>query len=171
MSQPAEARTRPDLEIPGDVYQVLLAPAPLGGMPYPGAAFPWQALAAAGFRQVVCLANDLPDYDPRPLSLLYACEMEDLYGGASPSDPLRERRLVEESVGAIWQALQKEAGVIVHCQGGTGRTGTVLGAVLCRLGIEPGEVVAYLGRLNRMRGRPGWPESQWQADLLRAFHQ
>lgn len=159
------------LQVPRDFYQILPAPTPLAGMPHPDLGFPWTGLVEAGFRHVVCLAGSAPAYDPRPLNLLYACELEDLYGGVQPSEPEREARLVREAVSAIRSALQQEEGVAVHCQGGTGRSGTVLGAALCHLGIAPREVIAYLDRLNRSRGRPGWPESPWQAELLLSFHQ
>ena len=52
--------------------------------------------------------------------------------------------------------------------GGRGRTGTVLGVALVRLGHAPDAVVDYLHRVAVGRGRRGWPESAWQADIVRA---
>jgi hypothetical protein len=51
--------------------------------------------------------------------------------------------------------------------GGRGRTGTVLGVALVHLGHDPDAVVDHLHRLAIGRGRRGWPESPWQADVVR----
>jgi hypothetical protein len=52
--------------------------------------------------------------------------------------------------------------------GGRGRTGTVLGVALVHLGHEPNAVVDYLHGVAVGRGRRGWPESEWQAELVRS---
>ena len=57
----------------------------------------------------------------------------------------------------------------MHCSGGIGRTGTVIGAVLVSLGIDAPDVVAWLDAVQKLRGRPGWPESPWPADALRVL--
>jgi protein-tyrosine phosphatase len=59
-------------------------------------------------------------------------------------------------------------GVAVHCMGGRGRTGTVIGVALVQLGHDPEAVIDYLHELAVGRGRRGWPESQWQADTVRS---
>jgi hypothetical protein len=51
--------------------------------------------------------------------------------------------------------------------GGRGRTGTVLGVALVQLGHDPEVVVEHLHRLAVGRGRRGWPESAWQAEVVR----
>ncbi len=55
---------------------------------------------------------------------------------------------------------------MVHCHGGTGRTGTVLGCVLRELGVQAAEVIDFLDRVHKARGKPGWPESSWQRELV-----
>lgn len=65
--------------------------------------------------------------------------------------------------------LRASNGVAVHCHGGTGRTGTVIGAVLVRLGHDPEEVCDWLHQVHVARGRDGWPESDWQQSVLRGF--
>ena len=60
-------------------------------------------------------------------------------------------------------------GVVVHCMGGIGRTGTVIGCVLRDFGFSADEVVAYLDRINRSRGLRGWPETEWQAEMVRKY--
>ena len=52
--------------------------------------------------------------------------------------------------------------------GGRGRTGTVIGVALVTLGHDPDKVVDYLDRVARARGRRGWPESPWQAAVVRS---
>lgn len=158
----------PGLRVPDDLYWVLEAPAPLAGMTYPRGC-PWPALHAVGFRQVICLAASKPDYEPAPLSLSHAAALEDLQGGRYPRDPAREERLVRGAVAAADAGLAAGQGVVVHCVGGTGRTGTVLGCLLRLRGFSSVEVIAYLDALNRARGQPGWPESPWQAQLAARF--
>ena len=158
----------PGLRVPEDLYWVLQAPAPLAGMAYPRAV-PWPGLFGAGFRHVICLSEDRPRYEPGPLSHAYAAALEDLVGGEPPRDPEREERLVRAAVAAASERLAAGQGVVVHCVGGTGRTGTVLGGLLRLRGIPAPEVIAYLDRLHRARGKPGWPESSWQAELVACF--
>ena len=52
--------------------------------------------------------------------------------------------------------------------GGRGRTGTVIGVALVGLGHDPDAVIEYLHRLAVGRGRRGWPESTWQAEVVRS---
>lgn len=155
----------PGLAIPKQFYQVLDDPAPLGGIPYPNDRTPWKSFDALGFRWVLRLAEG-PAYDPAPLQLLDAVELQDLYGGLSPADPQQQERLIREAAGLVAGKLSQGQGVLVHCWGGTGRTGTVLGCALRLLGFESQEVIDYLNRINQARGKPGWPESSWQAELL-----
>ena len=159
----------PGLRTPRQFYWVMQQPAPLAGMAYPGPATPWQAITAAGFRQVVCLAGDAPGYDPGPLQRLYTANLEDLFHGKPPQDPEREAGLIREAVGAVFPRLQSGEGVIVHCAGGTGRTGTLVGCILRRLGLPAWQVLDYLNELHQARGKPGWPESAWQAWMVENF--
>jgi protein-tyrosine phosphatase len=130
---------------------------------------PWRRLYGLGFRHVVCLCGEHVDYNPAPLRMLRRVEMEDLHHGNDPRDPAMNERLVRESVDLINDCLEKGEGVAVHCVGGTGRTGTVIGCVLRSRGYSAGEVIAYLDDINKLRGRRGWPEAPWQADMVRRF--
>ncbi|MEN6369639.1 MAG: tyrosine-protein phosphatase [Thermotogota bacterium] len=158
----------PGLEIPTELYTVLSSPARLGGMPYPTPEAPWTTLAESGFRNVVCLTDAIPSYDPAPLRLLHAVELQDLYGGLNPLDPERERREIAFAAEIALEALKRGEGVLVHCAGGTGRTGTVIGVILRHLGYSAREVAEYLDFVHKARGKRGWPESIWQSELLRA---
>jgi protein tyrosine phosphatase (PTP) superfamily phosphohydrolase (DUF442 family) len=153
------------LRIPEEFYTVLDDPGRLAGMVRPSDRTPWDRLAREGFRYLVCLTDDEPPYDPSPVEILHAVRLEDLYGGIAPVDPDREAERIIEAVDRVVAALRSDDGVIVHCAGGTGRTGTVIGGVLRRFGHSADDVRAYLDRLHRQRGS-GWPESSWPAALL-----
>ena len=88
--------------------------------------------------------------------------------GGDPNDPTRESALVEEAAADVVEHLECGIGVAVHCMGGRGRTGTVVGVALVRLGHAPDAIVAHLDQLAKARGRRGWPESPWQAAVVRS---
>jgi Tyrosine phosphatase family len=159
----------PGLAVPYEFYWVLQQPAPLAGMPYPSPRTPWQHLAAVGFRHVICLEGHGPAYDPSPLTISHRTPLQDLYGGSWPGDPEQEKRRIYEAAQAVATRLQMVEGVVVHCAGGTGRTGSVIGCVLRTLGISAGEVITYLNHLHQARGRSGWPESIWQSEVIQRF--
>lgn len=157
----------PGLEIPRDLYWVLRSPAPLAGMKLPQATWPWSAIHAAGFLDLVSLHPC--NYDPAPLSRIFAEHLEDLVQGGPPNDPKREVTMIRTAVQAIVSSLRSHRGVVAHCWGGRGRTGTVLGCVLRELGYGANATVSYLNRIHVARGREGWPESSWQGDLVRQW--
>lgn len=156
------------LASPEAFYPVLTSPALLAGMRIPDAQTPWPALWHAGYRHVVCLNDDRPSYDPAPLGLLHSVALQDLFGGAVPDAPSEQFARIEEAVHAVLNAIRGGAGVIVHCEGGTGRTGTIIGGVLCRLGMRSGDAIRHLDAIDRLRGTH-WPESPWQGALLERF--
>jgi len=158
----------PGVNIPNDFYWVLPDP-PLAGMRYPDWSPPWQTLNEKGFKYVVNLHEQNPRYDPTPLALLHAVELQDLWTGKAPTSPDREKQLINEAVGKILRKLCAKDGVVVHCYGGRGRTGTVLGRVLHSLGFPSHEIVTYLDELHKRRGKSGWPESPWQKDVVTHF--
>jgi hypothetical protein len=156
-----------DLDVPHDFYWVLSAPvAPLAGMAYPAWPARWAEMHAAGFRHVICLVNDIFPYVPAPLHPLHAVRLSDLYGGLLPPEPAAEQQKIRVAVALAGERLNCGEGVVVHCAGGTGRTGTVIGCILRDLGFSAAETLAYLNRLHQSRGRDGWPESGWQATVV-----
>jgi hypothetical protein len=154
-----------ELCVPDDLYWIARQPVPLVGMSYPGRA-DWSLLHAQGVCHVVCLTDEAPRYDPAPCSV-FAVRLQDLVSGGPPTDPATECATIVRAADDVVAHLERGIGVAVHCMGGRGRTGTVLGVALVRLGHEPDAVVDYLHRVATGRGRRGWPESAWQADVVK----
>jgi hypothetical protein len=170
---PQELPASPLLNTTRSFYQVLTQPAPLAGMRYPeGKPWPWIDLQAAGFTSVVCLTDSSPRYDPAPLHFLYAADFQDLWGGSQPSAPVREADMLFQAVDRVCTEIMAGRGVVVHCQGGTGRTGTVIACTLRAMGVPIEKVLEYMDSVNRSRGKyPGWPESAWQRQQVECFNQ
>jgi hypothetical protein len=156
-----------ELCVPDDLYWIAREPLRLAGMAYPGRA-DWNRLHDLGIGHVVCLTHDAPPYDPTPCNVS-AYRLQDLVSGEPPTDVARERVLVLRAADDVVAHLERGIGVAVHCMGGRGRTGTVLGAALVRLGHAPADVVDYVHTVAVGRGRRGWPESAWQAELVRSL--
>lgn len=155
------------LRVPDELYWVLRAPAALAGMRLPDLTWPWQAIHESGLSDLVSLHPY--SHDPAPLTPIFSAHLQDLAHGGPPRDPEHELRLIREAVRATIQSLRAGRGVLVHCCGGRGRTGTVLGCVLRELGYGGEVVVAYLNEVHKARGKPGWPESPWQGDVVRRW--
>jgi Swiss Army Knife protein, DSP-PTPase phosphatase domain len=143
-----------------ELFVFTATPALLAGMPYPRRDTDWQALYDRGLRLVVRLHPG--DYDPAPLSVRDVA-LTDLYGGALPDDPDAERERVWEAARVAADAVENGTGVVAHCVGGTGRTGTVVACALRLLGRSADEAVATV-----QAQRPKWPESPWQERLVRS---
>jgi len=168
--KPNEIPVLPGLHTPSQFYMVANQPAPLAGMPFPDQNTPWKALYELGFRNVVSLHSDpRKHYNPAPLATLSSVHLEDLFHGGPPDNPQWEEDLIGVVARVAEESLQAGEGVVVHCLGGTGRTGTLIGCLLAKLGCPPYRVIDYLHQLNLARGNSGWPESPWQADMIHKF--
>lgn len=163
--QVSEMPPVPGLQVPSDLYIVTRHPALLAGMRCPSPAW-WEPLHKAGFQHVVCLAANKPNYDPAPLVLALALDLEDLVSGEPPRDPPYEELLVRRASDAALHRLHRREGVVVHCVGGRGRSGTVLGGILRCLGFDAATVIEYLDAVHKARGKLGWPEATWQCELV-----
>ncbi len=158
------------LEIPKQFHWLRVEHPPLAGMQLPSQSIPWAELYRNGFRWIVCLCSDQPLYDPSPLRSLIAVELCDLAETELPEDPEMEEGAIRVIAKAIVQRLEQGEGVIVHCAGGRGRTGTVIGSVLVKMGYSPTGVISYLNELHSARGKVGWPESKWQSAVVERSH-
>jgi protein-tyrosine phosphatase len=166
---PEALRLIQGLDTPQRFYQVLRCPAPLAGMSFPDQPA-WKAVSAAGFESIVCLMNDTTPYDPSPLRVLRALKFKDLVGGSHPDNPQREAEMLRDVVQSVVDELRAGRGVVVHCAGGTGRTGTVIACALAALGMLEADVLKYMGTVNVARRKsPGWPESTWQKSQVAGF--
>ncbi|MDF1658758.1 MAG: tyrosine-protein phosphatase [Verrucomicrobiales bacterium] len=154
------------LSLPDEFYWVLPDPALLAGMQLPGLDTPWMSLHSQGFRWVACLCSDRPIYDPSPLEFLVTLELSDLFEASVPDDPEMEEKAIHLIASAVVSKLENMEGVIVHCAGGRGRTGTVIGAVLKKLGYRTSEIITFLDNVHLARNKPGWPESPWQQEVI-----
>lgn len=141
------------------MFVVTHQPALLAGMAFPPPETNWRALHRRGFAHVVRLHP--ADYDPAPL-IAHDVALQDLYGGAVPQDAVAEHRLVWEAAKIAAERVSGGQGVVVHCVGGTGRTGTVLACALRKLGRSTDEAIATV-----QTHRPHWPESPWQEEVVR----
>ena len=165
--EPSDSPPIAGVEIPREFYWVLGSPTPLAGMKYPRTGFPWLALHHAGFADVVSLHPG--GYNAQPLRIVFSQQLQDLVDGAPPNDAATETALIKGAVETTLASLLARRGVVIHCMGGRGRTGTVLGCVLRELGFGGQEVVSYLNDVHKARGKPGWPESQWQGSLVHGW--
>jgi hypothetical protein len=147
-------------------YICFESPAPLAGMPYPDGSENWSKLSEAGFGSVISLSEDPPRYDPSPLRSMWL-PLEDLFHGGEPVDAERDRANIRTAAELTLSELRAGTGVLVHCLGGRGRTGTVLGVAMVRLGLSPEAAEEWLAIVHRLRGKGDWPESPWQRQQLR----
>jgi protein-tyrosine phosphatase len=166
---PEPLRSVPGLDAPERFYQVLRTPAPFAGMAFPRNVS-WHDVAAAGFELLVCLTDNSLPYDAAPLRVLRARTFEDLVDGRVPDHPRQEAEMLRDVVRAVVDELRAGRGVVVHCAGGTGRTGTVIACTLAALGMPEQDVLSYMRTVNAARRQwPGWPESEWQKDQVNTF--
>lgn len=159
-----DALVPPREAVQGDLWWALRGARRLAGMAAPRADSNFARRFTAGLTHVVSLVGSTT-YDPTPLTHS-SYGLEDLYGRATPADITAERTRITAASSAVRDLLDAGQGVLVHCLGGTGRTGTVIGAVLCSYGIDPAETAAWLDAVHKLRGQSGWPESPWQRTAL-----
>ncbi len=78
---------------------------------------------------------------------------------------------LQQILAAIDHAWCAGQGVYVHCWGGIGRTGTVIGCSLVRHGYDGDAAITEIARLRA--GTPDWrypsPATERQRELVRSF--
>lgn len=153
-------------ERPRGFYRILDAPVPLAGCEIPLDFVRFDQLHEAGFRRVYCLCAESPRYSPAPLKLAIACDLDDLSYREFPRKPREEEVRIESIAVDIVSALSRGEGCLVHCAAGRGRTGSVIGVVLRKLGVPADVVIQHLDSVHQFRNGASWPESPWQAALV-----
>ncbi len=152
--------------VPPGFYHVLRDPAPLAGCAFPFGFRNWKELHERGFRHVFCLSSERPRYDPSPLELTVACELDDLSWRKRPVKPKQEAEQIQFIAGILAQTLRSGRGCLVHCAAGRGRTGTVMGVALRLLGLPAEVIISHFNSLHQLRSGSPWPEAFWQSRLL-----
>jgi hypothetical protein len=107
-----------------------------------------------------------PGYDPFPLKFLARIGLTDLSEGGPPENTRAEFEQIAAAASLAFSKLN-EGGILVHCVGGRGRTGTVIGAILRHCGYGAAEVTDFLNAAYVAAGKlKGWPESRWQSQVV-----
>lgn len=150
------------------VYGIKINNSLLAGMPFPRTNSIWTELHKCGIEHVVCLTDDIPTYKPSPLKILASYYLKDLFGGQVPDDTEKEKIKIQHIVKKVSGRIKSGEAVVIHCEGGTGRTGTVIGCTLRELGYTEEQVLKTMNAINMLRGRDGhgWPESEYQKELV-----
>ena len=170
--------SRVDGRLPNDAYWV--EPARIMAGPYPGARDPAQvepklaALLEAGVRTFIDLTEEDEGLDPyaevaRDVAAERGVEIAHLrFPIRDVSIPTAE--LMRETLTAI-RAAAAGALPYIHCWGGVGRTGTVVGCLLIEDGVAPDDVIARIRLLragtNRATRRS--PETDAQEQFVLAW--
>jgi hypothetical protein len=103
---------------------------------------------------------------------------DDLLGGAirAVRKPMRDFTAprhdeMREILDVIDSELAAGGVVYLHCYGGIGRTGTVVGCYLVRHGTPPDAALEAIGRLRADTGTADWPspESEEQCRLVESW--
>ncbi len=89
----------------------------------------------------------------------------------TPRSPEQTRDILD----AIDNHLSKDGKVYLHCWGGIGRTGTIVGCWLSRKNGYDGEkALQELRELWRQNPKSGWrasPENPWQVEYIRSWRE
>jgi predicted protein tyrosine phosphatase len=80
---------------------------------------------------------------------------------------------MREIIDVIDSELAAGGVLYLHCYGGIGRTGTVVGCYLVRHGTLPDEAIEAIGRLRADTETAGWPspESEEQCRLIETWRE
>ncbi len=121
-----------------------------------------------GIELIICLLEDQEmrrlkndDLVPRAEALGLAVHRLPIPDGGTLPDPNQ----VTPTVKTINAAVAAGKNVVIHCQGGLGRAGTIGGCYLVDNGIDPEEALQILATHRS----PKCPETRRQKDFIRAY--
>jgi hypothetical protein len=155
--------------------------------PYPGSHGPAEAarrlkaLIQCGIRLCISLMGEEEILQADPPFLPYAETLERLaremgIRASSLCVPLRDQKLPSpEAMNAVLDRIDRSVAsgrpVYLHCWGGRGRTGTVVGCYLVRRGLAGTEALARLGELRRKasNGDLPSPKTEAQREFVRSW--
>ena len=155
----------PRLEPVAAGYVVTGLPAPLLGVPFPTAAF-FAEEDLAGVRWIACLSAAEPERRyavPAEIGWLERRK----FGGPESAGPAEWAEFARVAA-ALHARLRAGEGVLVHCDQGLARTGTVVGAVLALEGFPPPRAAAAIATIAEAQ-QPGWVEAGRFAAELTAW--
>ena len=151
---------------------------------YPGAldsreaARKLRTLIASGIDHFIDLthpADGLRPYDriagqeARSLGRFVESERHSIVDLSVPDRPEEMTRILD----AIDEALDRGRNVYVHCWGGVGRTGTVIGCWLVRQGLTGKEALSQIAEwwkdMEKIRRHPASPETLGQCEYVRQW--
>lgn len=143
----------------------------MAGMPLPGDNDDlWTAMAEKGIGKILCLTHDKAPYTPQKgISFIKEKQLLDHFDDVPAGDLDKEAEIIMDLAKRGVESLKKGESLVAHCKGGTGRTGTTIGVILRLLGYGWEETEAALIGANKLRGKfpGGWPESEWQRELVK----
>jgi len=146
-------------------YAVTGLPARLLGVPFPHPAF-FAEEDLSGVRWVACLSSSEPERRyavPAGIGWLERCR----FGGPESAGPAEWAEFARVAR-AVRARLRAGEGVLVHCDQGLARTGTVVGSVLALEGIAPARAAAAIATVAEAQ-QPGWVEAGRFAAELTAW--
>ncbi len=136
------------------------------------------AILGVGIRQFIDLTEatePLAEYEMLLRSVATRLKVQaghDRYPIRDVSVPTAER--MRKIIEAIGGATSSGRPVYVHCWGGIGRTGTVVGCLLIESGFTPAESIALIAQkwtvMDKRHVRPQSPETPEQFSFVRNWH-
>ena len=124
-------------------------------------------------------ASELPSYEPLLYEQARIIGVEAVYARL----PIRDRglpsaKLMKAILDNLDASVEADRKVYLHCWGGVGRTGTVVGCWLVRHGAEPLQALAEVARLfatmtpQKREAHPeGSPQTAAQRDFVRRWRE